>query len=62
MRTADIDETTTANAVLNLGVHHLSSKRVDSARACFEEVAGRHGAGHWALVAQQYLGAAPFVE
>lgn len=62
MRTADIDERTAANAVLNLGVHHLSLKRVDSARACFEEVAGRQGAGHWALVAQQYLGAAPFVE
>ena len=62
MRAAEIDERTTANAVLKLGVHHLNAQRVDSARACFEEVAGRHGAGHWALVAQQYLGVAPFVE
>jgi hypothetical protein len=44
MRLADASGPGTANAVLRLGLHYLSTDNTDKARACFDEVARRHEA------------------
>lgn len=58
MRADDPSSDATANAVLNLGSYYLGARRLEGARACFEEVMGNFADSPWAALAQQKLGAA----